>query len=77
MTPYFFVNGRRLAGAQPFETFTKVIDEELATSGAQKIGERSGTVDDLAVPSFAGGNLARTRRRKATHLLVVAGRIRG
>ena len=28
-TPHFFVNGRRLVGAQPFETFQKVIDEEL------------------------------------------------
>jgi len=29
-TPHFFVNGRRLAGAQPFEKFQAVIDEEVA-----------------------------------------------
>jgi protein-disulfide isomerase len=29
-TPAFFVNGRMLAGAQPFEVFQRVIDEELA-----------------------------------------------
>jgi protein-disulfide isomerase len=29
-TPHFFVNGRRLSGAQPFENFKKLIDEELA-----------------------------------------------
>ncbi|HVJ91558.1 MAG TPA: thioredoxin domain-containing protein, partial [Labilithrix sp.] len=28
-TPHFFVNGRRLVGAQPFEKFQKIIDEEL------------------------------------------------
>lgn len=28
-TPGFFVNGRFINGAQPFETFAKVIDEEL------------------------------------------------
>ena len=29
-TPHFFVNGRRLVGAQPFEKFQKIIDEEVA-----------------------------------------------
>lgn len=28
-TPHFFVNGRRLVGAQPFEKFQTIIDEEL------------------------------------------------
>jgi protein-disulfide isomerase len=28
-TPAFFVNGRFLSGAKPFEEFAKVIDEEL------------------------------------------------
>ncbi len=29
-TPAFFINGRNLRGAQPFEAFQRVIDEELA-----------------------------------------------
>ena len=29
-TPAFFINGRFLSGAKPFETFKKMIDEELA-----------------------------------------------
>jgi protein-disulfide isomerase len=29
-TPAFFINGRMLSGAQPFDEFKKVIDEELA-----------------------------------------------
>jgi protein-disulfide isomerase len=29
-TPTFFINGRRVAGAQPFEVFTEIIDAELA-----------------------------------------------
>jgi protein-disulfide isomerase len=29
-TPAFFINGRFISGAQPLESFTKIIDEELA-----------------------------------------------
>ena len=29
-TPAFFINGRLISGAQPFEAFKKIIDEELA-----------------------------------------------
>ena len=35
-TPHFFVNGRRLVGAQPFEKFQKIIDEELARSSTTR-----------------------------------------
>ena len=28
-TPAFFINGRMLTGAQPFDAFKRVIDEEL------------------------------------------------
>jgi len=28
-TPAFFVNGRMLSGAQPYEAFKQIIDEEL------------------------------------------------
>jgi protein-disulfide isomerase len=31
-TPAFFINGRMLSGAQPFEKFKEVIDQELARS---------------------------------------------
>ena len=29
-TPAFYINGRMISGAQPFEVFKKIIDEELA-----------------------------------------------
>jgi len=29
-TPHFFINGRRLSGAQPYENFAKLVDEQLA-----------------------------------------------
>lgn len=29
-TPTFFINGRVLSGAQPFEQFQAIIDQELA-----------------------------------------------
>jgi len=29
-TPTIYINGRVLSGAQPYETFVSVIDEELA-----------------------------------------------
>ena len=34
-TPAFFINGRMLSGAQPFEKFKEVIDDELATAGSK------------------------------------------
>ena len=33
-TPHFFINGKRLVGAQPFDEFKKVIDAELASAKA-------------------------------------------
>jgi protein-disulfide isomerase len=33
-TPHFFVNGRRLVGAQPVEKFSQLIDEEIAKTDA-------------------------------------------
>jgi predicted DsbA family dithiol-disulfide isomerase len=29
-TPAFFINGRAISGAQPYDVFKKIIDEELA-----------------------------------------------
>jgi protein-disulfide isomerase len=29
-TPAFFINGRMISGAQPFEVFKNIIDDELA-----------------------------------------------
>jgi protein-disulfide isomerase len=39
-TPHFFVNGRRLVGAQPQDKFEKLIDEELKKFGDQKIAAK-------------------------------------
>ena len=38
-TPTFFINGRNVVGAQPFDAFKKVIDEELA---ARRQADRQG-----------------------------------
>jgi protein-disulfide isomerase len=35
-TPGFFINGRFLSGAQPFETFAAIIDQELAKMNIPK-----------------------------------------
>ncbi len=35
-TPAFFINGRKLSGAQPFSAFEKIIQEELAAANAQE-----------------------------------------
>jgi protein-disulfide isomerase len=32
-TPAFFINGRMISGAQPFDNFKKIIDEELQKAG--------------------------------------------
>ncbi len=31
--PSFFINGRKVEGAQPFDEFKTVIDQELAAAG--------------------------------------------
>src|SRR5207244_6678165 len=33
-TPHFFINGRRLVGAQPLDKFTPIIDEEIKKAEA-------------------------------------------
>jgi protein-disulfide isomerase len=33
-TPHFFINGRKLAGAQPYEEFQRIVDEEIRTAEA-------------------------------------------
>ncbi|MGH7893546.1 MAG: thioredoxin domain-containing protein [Candidatus Binatia bacterium] len=35
-TPAFFINGRMLSGAQPFEAFKEVIDDEISHAGGGK-----------------------------------------
>ena len=31
-TPAFFINGRRISGALPYEEFKRIIDDELSKS---------------------------------------------
>ena len=37
-TPAVFINGRKISGAYPFETFKKIADEELAKKTGKKRG---------------------------------------
>jgi len=47
-TPSFFINGRPLSGAQPFDAFKKVIDEELGNATkAMKNGANLANVYDV------------------------------
>lgn len=41
-TPTFFVNGRMLAGAAPFETFVQIIDEEVERAATSRASISSG-----------------------------------
>jgi protein-disulfide isomerase len=38
-TPSFFINGRALSGAQPYESFVGIINDELARSGQKSTGQ--------------------------------------
>lgn len=60
-TPTFFVNGRRLVGAQPFELFKPVIDAEIAKARASVgKGTPPGVVYDTIIQ---GGRVAPDPRR--------------
>jgi protein-disulfide isomerase len=47
-TPAFFINGRLLGGAFPFESFKEIIDKELAGTGSNNVANYSQTLQDAA-----------------------------
>lgn len=51
-TPGFFVNGRFIGGAYPYETFKELIDKELAGQGS----DDSTAYSDTLQQAFKGGN---------------------
>jgi hypothetical protein len=38
-----FINGRKIAGAYPWDTFKKIADEELAKKGGAKLAAKKKT----------------------------------
>jgi len=44
-TPAFFINGRYVSGAKPFEAFKEIIDAELAREKTARPGSTAGVVD--------------------------------
>jgi protein-disulfide isomerase len=46
-TPAFFINGRKVVGAQPFAAFKKIIDEELGRAPKSALGAEA---DETACP---------------------------
>ena len=54
-TPAFFINGRKLTGAQPFEAFKKVIDEEMKRAEAALAGgAKQATLYDTLIKDGKG-----------------------
>jgi protein-disulfide isomerase len=45
-TPSFYINGRKLGGAFPFESFKEIIDKELAGEGSNNLEDYSQTLQD-------------------------------
>ena len=62
-TPAFFINGRPLSGAQPFDAFKKVIDEELAN--ADKAMSRRRQAGQRLRRAHANGKQARRAARRS------------
>lgn len=54
-TPQFFINGRRLVGAQPFERFKEIIDEEVLKTDALL---RAGTAPEKLYEALTKGGQA-------------------
>jgi protein-disulfide isomerase len=54
-TPHFFINGRRLVGAQPREAFSAIIDEELAKAQALlAAGTKPSSIYDAMIKGGVG-----------------------
>lgn len=47
-TPAFFINGRFIGGAFPYESFKEVIDKELAGTATDEVTDYSQTLQDAA-----------------------------
>ena len=47
-TPAFFINGRLLGGAFPYDSFKEVIDKELDGTGSTNVTDYSQTLQDAA-----------------------------
>ena len=56
-TPAFFINGRLLSGAVPFEQFKTIIDEELAGKAASTVTRADVGVGDLPVSGSANAKI--------------------
>ena len=67
-TPAFFVNGRPLVGAQPFEAFQQVIDDELQRAGPRRRAAAAVSAGDgpPAAGCCAGRSASRRSRRRAS-----------
>jgi protein-disulfide isomerase len=73
-TPNFFINGRSLRGAQPFERFAEVIDEELAFAAtAAAGGTDSGSLYDcwMELASLGTEDTTPTGRTEPDDITVV------
>jgi protein-disulfide isomerase len=58
-TPHSFVNGRIVNGAQPYEKFKKVVDEEIAKADAKiKAGTKPENVYEETIKGGKGGAMA-------------------
>ena len=62
-TPHFFVNGRRLVGAQPEAVFAKLVEEELAKAKARVA--RGTSAGDVYAAVVREGKVGKDLERKA------------
>ncbi len=62
-TPYFFINGRLLRGAQPLDEFKKVIDEEIER--ANRVLAAGVSQENLYATLVAHGEEAREAKQRA------------
>lgn len=56
-TPAFFINGRLISGAVPFDQFKTIIDEELSGNVASGVTRQTVGVGDLAVQGNANAKV--------------------
>ena len=66
-TPAFIINGRKISGAQPFQNFKAVIDDELRALRRQELSNRANAIRTTGREEHSSRPVVVSRGSRARH----------